>query len=220
MIRKLGFGLVWCGLLIYAFRFAPPDDPATAELIVQLSTGQWADLNPLVVALFNLMGILPILYGAFLFIDGRDQKIPAFPFAIATFAVGAFALLPYLALREPNSTFSGEMNGWLKFQDSRWLGVGCAIATILLCGWGLSNGEWSDFVQQWQTSRFIHVMSLDFCLLSVLFVALLGDDLERRGWQNPVLFWAIAIVPLFGPLAYLCIRPPLSAQLSETALSS
>lgn len=52
-------------------------------------------------------------------------------------------------------------------------------------------------------------MSLDFCLLSVLFPALLGDDMARRGWKNPQIFWLIALIPLFGPLIYLCVRPPL-----------
>jgi hypothetical protein len=56
---------------------------------------------------------------------------------------------------------------------------------------------------------FIHVMSLDFCMLCLLFPALLADDMARRGMQNSTAFWAVTLVPLFGPLAYLCARPPL-----------
>ena len=51
-------------------------------------------------------------------------------------------------------------------------------------------------------------MSLDFCLLCLLFPALLGDDMARRSW-NPQFFWLIALIPLFGPLIYLSVRPPL-----------
>jgi hypothetical protein len=77
-------------------------------------------------------------------------------------------------------------------------------------GFGLLKGDWGDFIQQWQTSRFIHVMSLDFCLLCLLFPTLLGDDMARRGLKNSQLFWLVALVPLIGSSLYLCLRPPLS----------
>lgn len=32
--------------------------------------------------------------------------------------------------------------------------------------------------------------------------------MARRSW-NPQLFWFIALIPLFGPLIYLSVRPPL-----------
>ncbi|MHC5730524.1 MAG: DUF2834 domain-containing protein, partial [Nostoc sp.] len=142
------------------------------------------------------------------FIDGRGQKIPAWLFAIASFAVGAFALLPYLALREPNNQFVGEKNALLKLLDSRVTGVVLTVATVILVAYGLTRGDWDSFVQQWQTNRFINVMSLDFCLLCLVFPTLLGDDMARRGWKNPQLFWLIALIPLFGPLIYLSVRPP------------
>ena len=36
----------------------------------------------------------------------------------------------------------------------------------------------------------------------------MSEDMQRRGWQGPsaVTFCAI---PLFGPIAYLLLRPPL-----------
>ncbi|WP_414551134.1 DUF2834 domain-containing protein [Anabaena sp. CCY 0017] len=207
MFRKIAFGLIWLGFLTYAFIFAPPDQPDTFELIKNLSVGQWQGINPIVIALFNLMGIWPVIYSAVLFIDGRGQKIPAWPFATASFAVGAFALLPYLALREPNLEFSGNKNLWLKLLDSRITGFILTIGAAILVASGL-QGDWGNFVQQWQTSRFIHVMSLDFCLLSLLFPALLGDDMARRGMKNQPLFWLIALIPLFGPLIYLTVRSP------------
>ncbi|MBD0387130.1 MAG: DUF2834 domain-containing protein [Nostoc sp. C3-bin3] len=210
MVRKIAFGVLWLGFTTYAFFLAPPEQPGTFELIKNLSTGQWQGLNPLVVALFNLMGIWPLIYSAVVFIDGRGQKISAWPFATASFGVGAFALLPYLALREPNNKFVGRKNALLKLLDSRVTGVILTVGTIILVAYGLTGGDWGNFVQQWQTNRFINVMSLDFCLLCLLFPALLGDDMARRGWNNPQMFWLIALIPLFGPLIYLCMRPPLT----------
>ncbi|MBD1905783.1 DUF2834 domain-containing protein [Funiculus sociatus GB2-A5] len=215
MIRKIGFWLLWVGLVSYAFLLAPPNQPDTFELIKNLSTGQWTGINPLIIALFNIMGVWPLIYGCLLFIDGRGQKIPAWPFATFSFGVGAFALLPYLALREPNTQFSGQKNLFLKILDSRWLGLILTIGSVILVSYGLLGADWADYVQQFQTSRFIHVMSLDFCLLCLIFPALLGDDMARRGINNPALFWTVALIPLFGPLAYLCLRPPLPESTTE-----
>lgn len=218
MSRKTGFWLLWIGLVTYAFVFAPPDQPDTIELIKNLSTGKWDGINPIIVSLFNLMGVWPLIYSAVTFIDGRQQKIPAWLFSTASFGVGAFALLPYLALREPNQEFIGSKNLFLKILDSRWLGIALTIGSLFLLSYGLFNGNWADFIQQWQTSRFIHVMSLDFCLLCLLFPALLGDDMAKRGLKNSSLFWLV-ILPLIGPLLYLCLRPPL-IESGDIALSN
>ncbi|XGV87785.1 MAG: DUF2834 domain-containing protein [Limnothrix sp. BL-A-16] len=203
------FWLLWAGFTLYAFLLAPPDRPDTLDLIIRLSTGQVSGENPLIVALFNLMGIWPLVYCCLLFADGRGQPVRAWPFAIGSMALGAFALLPYLALRRSNPQFTGERSRLIRFWDSRWLALGLGVGAIGLLGWGLFQGNWSDFGQQWQTSRFIHVMSLDFLMLSLLFPALVGDDLARRGWHQQTLWKWLTFLPLLGPLAYLCFRPPI-----------
>lgn len=211
MARKTAFGLLWVGFVAYAFLLAPPDQPDTLTLIQNLSTGQWQEINPLVVALFNIMGIMPLIYGCLLFLDGRGQKLPAWIFSLAAFAVGAFALLPYLSLRQANGTFVGKKDWLLGVLDSRWTGGILAIGAIALLFYGIHSGDWSDFVRQWQTSRFIHVMSLDFCLLCLLFPALLPDDMSRRGWLDQRIFWAVTLLPLIGAVAYLTLRPPIQS---------
>ena len=216
MFRKIGFWLLWIAFSTYAFVFAPPDSPETITLITNLATGKVADINPLIVALFNIMGIWPLIYSCVLYADGRGQKIPAWLFATLSFGVGAFALVPYLALREPNPEFYGKKNIFLKILDYRFTAIVLTLVAAALVAFGLTNGDWSNFVQQWQTSRFIHVMSLDFCMLSLLFPALLSDDMARRGMQNNTVFWAVTLVPLFGPLAYLCARKPLPENHVQT----
>jgi len=215
MLRfRLGFGLLWLGFLGYATFLAPPDQPDTLDLITRLINGPWQGINPLIIALFNLMGVLPVVYGMFLYSDGRGQRLPAFVFAAGTFLAGAFALLPYLALRRPNPEFQGSLGWWIRIQDSRWLGILVALGALGLCGWGIMAGDWADFVQQWQTNRFIHVMSLDFLLLSSLTAALLGDDLTRRGGETSGMLAKIALIPFFGPLIYICCRPSLQRNIT------
>ncbi|MBE9208021.1 DUF2834 domain-containing protein [Nostoc sp. LEGE 06077] len=218
MLRKFLLFCLWIGLIIYAFFLAPPDQPDTFELIKKLSIGQWQGINPLIISLFNLMGVWPLVYSALAFTDGRSQKIPAWPFATGSFGVGAFALLPYLFLREPNQEFVCKKNIFLKLLDSRVTGIILTIIASILVAYGVQGGNWQDFIQQWQTNRFIHVMSLDFCLLCLLFPVLLGDDMARRGWKNNQIFWLISLVPLFGPLIYLCVRPAL-LEVDTTSLT-
>lgn len=217
MLKKIAFAVLWLGFVAYAFLLSPPDRPDTLDLIVRLSTGEIEGINPAIVALFYLMGIWPVIYGCVLFLDGHQQKIPAYPFAIASYAVGAFAILPYLVLRHPSPEFNPPKDWFLKLQDSRILGWVLFIAAIAIVVYGVSQGDWIDFSQQWQTRRFIHVMSLDFCLLCLLFPALLRDDMQRRGLTQPLIFWGVSLLPLFGPLLYLSLRPPLPAMDTQAA---
>jgi len=219
-VKKLALWLLWVALVIYAFGFAPPDRPDTFELIKRLSTAQVEGINPLIVALFNIMGVWPIIYASLLLFDGRMQKIRAYPFVLGSFAVGAFAILPYLALRQPNQSFTGQKSWLLKVLESRWVGGGVTIAAVALLAYGLTQGNWADFVQQWQTNRFIHVMSLDFCLLCLLFPLILKDDMVRRGWQNPSVFWVVSLIPFLGAAIYWVVRPAIapSEQVSSSNL--
>ena len=97
----------------------------------------------------------------------------------------------------------------IKLVDSRWLGVALTLGTIGLLSYGITQGNWADFVSQWQTNRFIHVMSLDFCLLTLLLPVLISDDIDRRNFTNPQAVKILSLIPLFGGLIYLCIRPSL-----------
>ncbi|HHP7231309.1 MAG TPA: DUF2834 domain-containing protein [Xenococcaceae cyanobacterium] len=218
MKKKLIFGLIWLGFVSYAFLFAPPDAPDTFDLIINLASGKLQGINPLIIALFNLMGVLPLIYTCFLLFDGRSQKLPAWLFALVSFGVGAFAILPYLALRQPSTVWQGEKNLLLKILESSVTGIIVTIATIVLLWWGISKGDWSDFIQQWHSSRFIHVMSLDFCLLCLLLPVVVKDDLARRNIKNPGIFWAIVLIPLLGTLVYLCLRSFLESNFTEQQL--
>jgi len=218
MMKKIGFLFVWLGLIAYAFLLAPPEDPNTSELIQNLSAMEIEGINPLIVSLFNLMGVLPLMYAPLLLIDGKGQKLVASPFVILSFAVGAFALLPYFAFREPELPFPGKKSWLLKVLDSRVFGILLTTAFLLILIPGLSNGNWNDFFIQWQNSRFIHVMSLDFCLLVLLFPAILKTDLIRRGISDSPFFSTLIWIPLVGTLLYFCTRPPLmeNEALDET----
>ncbi|MGG6296951.1 DUF2834 domain-containing protein [Leptolyngbya sp. AN02str] len=211
------FALLWLGLSVYAFGFAPPNQPDTFSLIRDLSTGNWVGINPLIVALFNIMGVWPMVYACLMFFDGRGQRIRAYPFVLGSFGVGAFTILPYLVFRKSNPTFNGEKNRFLSVLDSRWTGVVLAVGGLILLGYGLTQGNWADLINRWQSDRFIHVMSLDFAMLCLLFPVLMKDDMARRGWQHSGWFWPLALLPFVGALAYLVLRPPIEQPVAQSA---
>lgn len=209
MLRRIFFAALWLAFIVYAFVFAPSNQPDTATLIQKLSTGDWTGINPAIVALFNLMGIWPLAYACLALIDGHNQKAPAWPFVLGSFGLGAFLLLPYLVLRQPQPTFTPPKTKLLNLVDSRWFGMSLLAGSLVLLGYGLYAGDWTDFIARWQSDRFIHVMSLDFCLLWLLIPSLLGDDMTRRGLKSPQIFLLVSAIPLVGLTAYLSFRPKL-----------
>ncbi|WP_066382876.1 MULTISPECIES: hypothetical protein [unclassified Anabaena] len=208
MAGKLGLWLLWAGFIAYILFLAPPLHlEETLTLLKNILTLQWADINAVILSLFSLIGIWLLIYSGLLFIDGRMQWIPFWPFALASVGSGVLGLLPYLALRKPNTEFLGQKDAFLQLLDSRLYGVILSVSTIVLLAYAVNLGNWEDFIMQFQSDRFIHGMSLAFCLFALLFPTILTDDMSRRNWNNVSVFWAITLIPLFGPLTYLCTRP-------------
>jgi hypothetical protein len=219
MGRKIVLWLVWVAFVAYTLVLAPLEQPGTLTLVEKLVTLQWTSINPFVITLFSLMGVWPLVYACVMFIDSRMQDIPAWPSFLASNGSGVIGIMPYLILREPSQEFFGQKDIWLKILDSRITGVFLSLSTVGLLAYALIAGDWGDFIHQWYTSRFIYLMSLDFSLLYLVFPSLLGDDMARRGLKDSRIFWAVALVPLLGALAYLCLRPPIPESSTEVAFS-
>ncbi|HEY9622889.1 MAG TPA: hypothetical protein V6C78_21205 [Crinalium sp.] len=212
MERKRLLWIIWLGFILYIVFLAPPIQPDTLQPITTLFSGELPYINPVIVSLFSLIGIWLLIYSCLVFADGRMQTVPAWAFMLASVGTGVIGLIPYLALREPNQEFSGQKDPWLALLDSRLTGNVLMISTLILLGYAIAFGDWAGFAYEFQTNRFIHGMSLAFCLFGLLFPypTLLQDDMARRGWtSDSTLYRLIAWVPLFGPLLYLCLRPPL-----------
>jgi hypothetical protein len=220
MGRKIVLWLVWAGFIAYTLSLAPLDQPGTLTVIGKLVTFQLEGINPYVVTLFSLMGVWPLVYACLMFIDERMQDISAWPSFLASNGSGVIGMIPYLMLRESSQEFTGHKGFWLERLDSRQTGIALSLTTAGLLAYAMLAGDWGDFVRQFHTSHFIHLMSWDFCLMYLVFPSLLGDDMARRGLRDSRIFWAVALVPLLGALAYLCLRPPLpeSTELNPMSL--
>lgn len=211
IIRRVVIGVIWLAFLGYVLWLGPLDQPETYPIVGRLLTFQVWKVNAYLFAIFWLMGVLPMIYAGLMFADGRMQRIPALPYFIAANGTGVLAMTPYLLLRDRNHDFRGAKDDWLQLLDSHKIGFILSGITAGLVGFALLFGDWQDFVYQWQTIPFVHLITLDFCLINLFLPlsSLLDDDLARRGWNDRRIFWAIALLPLVGSLTYLCVRPPL-----------
>lgn len=213
MIRSGILWFLWLGFIVYVLFWAPPLQPDTFQPLQTLLTGQIPRINPVLIALFSLVGIWLLIYSCLIFPDGRMQSLPAWAFMLASAGTGVVALIPYLALRRPNQQFTGAKNPWLNWLESPLTGPVLSLSTLVLLAYALVWGDWPAFWQEFWTNRFVHGMSLAVCLFGLLFPVptLLGDDMARRGLKAGLFLSIVAFVPLFGPLLYLCLRPPLLA---------
>ena len=72
MARKVFLGSLWLGLSIYAIASSfTKTQQGDFELILKMSTGDFSGINPLLIAIFYIMGIFPIVYGAFILFDSN-----------------------------------------------------------------------------------------------------------------------------------------------------
>lgn len=217
MVRRLLLATIWAGFVGYTLWLAPLDQPFTWSFAHNLVTLQWGEINAYLMAIFWMMGVWPMIYACLMSADGRMQPFPAWPFFVVSNLVGVIGLIPYLLVRQRNATFCGKKDFWLDLLDRRSTGVALLLTTLTLIAIAIAVGNWSDYVRQFYSYAFVHLITLDFCLMGLIFplTSLLDDDMQRRGGYRPGRFWAIALVPLFGPLLYLCWRPALP-KLSST----
>ena len=211
MVRKVALFLIWITFVSYTVWLAPLDQADTWPLVKKLLTLQWGEVNAIIPAIFSLMGVWPMIYACLMFADGRMQNFRAWPYFLGSNGTGVICLMPYLILRQSNQEFYGKQDWLIRALDKRSTGVTLLLTAIACFAYAILAGDWGDYVQQFQTRAFVQLISLDFCLMCLIFpiTSLFDDDMARRGIRDSRIFWAVALVPLFGPLLYLCFRPRL-----------
>ena len=102
---RLAYALLWVSLLVYAFGIAPGGSPEAAAIdstiiAKMISTPYDGTMNPIFVAIFNALGIVPAVLASLLLpgsgrlqgSNGPSQRLPALPFVIGSFALGFFGV--------------------------------------------------------------------------------------------------------------------------------
>ncbi|WP_322904213.1 hypothetical protein [Paenibacillus campi] len=194
--------LIWLAFIGYAV-FLTPGTGEADPYLRSLLTLQ-AD-EPSLMAMFTLLGLFPLAY-ACLLLRGDNRGIPAWPFVIGSFALGAFALLPYFIL-----TASGR---WAEHHHDvrtapsiRRSAEGAATHWILLLltvgviAYGWIGGDQAAYAQAFNSSSFVHTMTIDFVVLTLLSVYAISRD-ERAIRQPAGIMW-IGLIPVIGLLLYV-----------------
>ncbi|CAM3055649.1 hypothetical protein HP548_07610 [Paenibacillus taichungensis] len=203
--------LTWLAFIAYAWIWAPGQplgsDPVFKELITLQSKEPW------LLTVFSWLGIFPAIFACLLLRrsgKARGSHVHAWPFVLLSFGLGAFALLPYFAWS--SQTHRGSGYEQLSFARQRESGIGRVAAhkltqmvlLLLTLGTGfyaVTQGNPDVYMEVFRESSFVHIMTIDFVILTLLSVIALFRDasLNRRSCG-----WAVAgLIPLIGPLIYL-----------------
>lgn len=71
---------------------------------------------------------------------------------------------------------------------------------------GTGWDEWYGYFKLFDESRFVHVTTIDFLLLSAFMPFWISNDAEFRGkFEGTALLFGL--LPVIGPALYLCLRP-------------
>jgi hypothetical protein len=147
-----------------------------------------------------------------LLVDGQNQPLNGGLAALLSMVLGGFVLVPYCALRRNPNPAKYKWNFLVRLFDSKAICVFLILATISLLLFATIFGDFHLFIHEFRTDRFIHIMSIDFFVVSWSFPFLIPDDLKRRKMVTNHKFQAyfpLCFLPLIGPLIYLYRRKPL-----------
>jgi hypothetical protein len=242
-LYSAGLLILWLGLLAYIFRLSPNQTPSLDSFVVLKLIGQKADdpyvVNPVFEAVFNIMGVYPAIFGALLVPGGKSGKgplgtaLPAWPFVAAAFGLGAYAMIPYMALWVPPKPEEApvlpptpeETKGWNRL-FLRGAETPILPALLLAAGsyWLFRAGTspasaWLEYLRQFDSSRLVHATTVDFALCTALVPFWLSLDAEGRRWPGAKngLATLLSLVPVVGPCVYLLLRPKSGDKAAEEA---
>ena len=197
--RRLSFLIVWLAFILYAFVLAPNGNQGYLNQLITMD-----DPDPLLLTVFSLLGVFPTAF-AVLLLNEDDSDIPAWPFVLGSFMLGAFALMPYFFVSRAESTRKLRTPRWISSSlDSILFKALLFAGTVALIVYGLTQGSAELYSQAFQQSQFVHVMTIDFLVLTGISIFVIYWRERKHGRFNQ-LYW-LGCVPVVGFLAYLLIK--------------
>lgn len=158
------------------------------------------------------LGVWPWVYTCVLLVDGQDQPFNGGLAILLSNVFGGFVLLPYFALRRSSNMTKVKQNFLVRVFESKTVSILLMVTTIGFLLFATIFGDFRLFLHEFHTNRFVHIMSIDFFIVSWLFPFLVTDDLKRRKTISRDDFqhhFYLCFIPLIGPLIYLYKWKPL-----------
>jgi hypothetical protein len=202
--ERIGFAALWIALVGYWLFYSPPPPPDLLAQIGDLALARTTSVDPIAIAIFNLLGVLPTAFlGLLLHDTGRPRPLP---FALGGYLLGGIALLPYLVLRDPRAALQRAPSPFLRIIGSRFVGAILLLLALGLIAFAMLAGDPGAFLHQAGASQLIAVMSADLVVLSLALHWTAASDRKRRGIA--LAGWTARAVrlPMVGPLLYLAVR--------------
>ncbi|WP_226580985.1 hypothetical protein [Halobacillus litoralis] len=194
--RRIIFLIAWTLFILYAVFIAPDGNQGYLDQLINMD-----DPDPLLLMVFSFLGIYPMVFASFL-LGEDDSRVPVWPFVIGSFMLGAFSLMPYFFLSEAESSRTVRTPDWLiKVLRSRVFLVVLMAGTVVLFFYGVTQGSFATYGEAFQSSQFVHVMTIDFFVLTGLSVFVIGWR-ERKYGRSEKKQW-MGCVPIIGTLIYL-----------------
>ncbi len=204
-----GWLALWAGFVVYAARVAPPDDPGLTRALVRGTfTGDFGAVDASIAAVFCLLGVVPLLASAFILRDGAARRLPAWPFAFGAFFVGAYAILPWLALRSLGGPrlVPRAAGGVRRLLAGRFVRVAILPAIVSLVAWGAACGHPAVYAEAFRTTAMVHVMTIDLALCTALLFVFV-EEARAKVSSEPALARRVRFVPLLGSALWNALVP-------------
>ncbi len=201
-IRQPVFLLALALIILYATLYAPASNAENINLIRTMYSSDFRAVNPLIFSTFNLLGVWPMIYAVLVLEEAEAQSFPVWPFILLSFFMGGFVYLVYYSLRSPVYTQRNQTGIQKQIEKQRNM-ILLLIVGLSLVFYGLIYGDWIRYLQSFQTNGLVHIMSIDFMLISLMFPALIKDDMIRRNQYSSLALGVYSVLGVLGALIYL-----------------
>jgi hypothetical protein len=212
---KYVLGLLWVAFIAYALFMAPGNSPGNDPIFKELLTFQSEE--PWLLTVFSWLGIFPAVYACILLRKSirvrEDRRVPAWPFVLFSFGLGAFALLPYYALSSPFQkgvssdhwpSAERPKSGISRVASHKLTHLILLILTLGSACYAMIQGNPERLAEAFNQSSFVHIMTIDFGVLTLLSTMAISRDARVNGRTT---YWAWAgLLPIAGPLLYLLME--------------
>lgn len=187
--------IVFLLLTGYAVFFAPGAGGGDDVIFQSLIRGEFDHVDPLVTAVFSSLGVYPAIF-LMLLVRLDRHRVPAWPFALLSFGLGAFAVLPWFVVRGKIVQDKPRGPDWLhQAVRSKIL---LSLLLVLSAGLWLTafTGSIGAYAEAFQTSHLVSVMTVDLFVIFWLCFWIFRQEFDER-------LAPLGTFPLFGPLVLL-----------------
>lgn len=185
-MKRIVLLIIWIGFIFYSAFIAPDGNGSYLSDLLTMN-----DPDPGLLAMFSLLGIWPAVF-CILLLRSDQGSVPAWPFVLGSFALGAFSLLPYFILNRKVERANRIPEKVQRLLSSKSLAVILMLLTIVLMVYGLVAREPGVYEKAFLESNFVHVMTIDFAVLTVLSIIALRDRDQVPGLAG--------VIPIIGSL--------------------